>query len=46
MNIQITVGDQTFSADLRDSAAARDLFAQLPVTVEMTDHGDVGYYAR
>ena len=41
MNIQITIGDQTFAATLQDSAAARDLIAQLPVTVEMTDHGGV-----
>jgi hypothetical protein len=41
MNIQITIGDQTFGATLRDSPAARDLVAQLPVTVEMTDHGGV-----
>jgi hypothetical protein len=41
MNIQITIGDQTFAATLQDSPAARDLLAQLPVTVEMTDHGGV-----
>ena len=41
MNIQITIDDQTFAATLQDSAAARDLVAQLPVTVEMTDHGGV-----
>jgi hypothetical protein len=41
MNIQITIGDQTFGAILHDSPAARDLLAQLPVTVEMTDHGGV-----
>jgi hypothetical protein len=41
MEIRITIGDQTFGATLRDSAAARDLLAQLPVTVEMTDHGGV-----
>lgn len=41
MNIQITIGDQTFAATLRDSPGARDLIAQLPVTVEMTDHGGV-----
>ena len=40
-NIQITIGDQTFGATLHDSAAVRDLVAQLPVTVEMTDHGGV-----
>jgi hypothetical protein len=41
MNIQITIGDQTFTATLQESPAARDLIAQLPVTVEMTDHGGV-----
>jgi hypothetical protein len=41
MNIQITIADQTFGATLRDSPAARDLVAQLPDTVEMTDHGGV-----
>jgi hypothetical protein len=41
MNIQITIGDETFGATLRNSAAARDLVAQLPVTVEMSDHGGV-----
>jgi hypothetical protein len=41
MNIKITIGDQTFGATLQDSPAARDLVAQLPVTVEMTDHGGV-----
>jgi hypothetical protein len=41
MNIQITIGDQTFAATLQDSPAARDLLAQLPVTVQMTDHGGV-----
>ena len=41
MNIQITIGDQTFAATLHNTSAARDLVAQLPVTVEMTDHGGV-----
>jgi hypothetical protein len=41
MNIQITIGDQTFSATLQDSPATRDLVSQLPVTVEMIDHGGV-----
>ena len=41
MNIQITIGNQTFGATLHDSPAARDLLAQLPVTVQMTDHGGV-----
>jgi hypothetical protein len=41
MNIQITIADQSIGATLRDSPAARDLLAQLPVTVEMVDHGGV-----
>lgn len=41
MKVQITIGDQTFRASLDDSAAARDLLAQLPVTLDMTDHGGV-----
>jgi hypothetical protein len=41
MNIQITIGDQSFGATLQDTAAARDLTAQLPVTVDMVDHGGV-----
>ena len=41
MQIQIAIGDQQFGATLEDSAAARDLAAQLPVTVEMVDHGGV-----
>ena len=41
MQIQITIGDQQFGATLKDSAAARDLASQLPVTVDMVDHGGV-----
>ena len=41
MQIQITIGDQQFGASLEDSAAARDLAAQLPVTLDMVDHGGV-----
>lgn len=41
MQIQVTIGDQQFDATLEDSAAARDLAAQLPVTVDMVDHGGV-----
>ncbi len=41
MQLEITIGDQTFTADLRDSAANRDLVAQLPVTLQMRDHGGV-----
>ncbi|TCO15662.1 cyclophilin-like protein [Kribbella steppae] len=41
MRIQITIGDQHFQATLDVSAATRDLAAQLPLTVEMSDHGGV-----
>ena len=41
MRIQITIDDQHFQATLDDSAATRDLGAQLPLTVEMSDHGAV-----
>ncbi|MEO6500343.1 MAG: cyclophilin-like fold protein [Jatrophihabitantaceae bacterium] len=41
MRINITIGDQRFQATLSDSAAARDLAAQLPVTIDMADHGGV-----
>ena len=41
MRIFITVANQRFAATLDDSAASRDLLAQLPVTVAMTDHGGV-----
>ena len=41
MQISITIGDQKFTATLAQSAAASDLLAQLPVTVEMVDHGGV-----
>ena len=41
MRIQITVGNQRFPATLTDSAASRDLVAQLPATIDMVDHGSV-----
>jgi hypothetical protein len=41
MKIRITIGDETFGATLYGSAAARDLMAQLPVTVDMVDLGGV-----
>ena len=41
MDLAISVGDQRLSATLDDSAASRDLLAQLPLTVRMTDHGGV-----
>ncbi len=41
VQIQITIGDQQLGATLEDSAASRDLLAQLPVIVDMVDHGGV-----
>ncbi len=41
MRIQINIGQQRFYATLSESAASRDLIAQLPVTIDMVDHGDV-----
>lgn len=41
MRITITIDDQRFHATPSDSAAARDLVAQLPVTIDMRDHGGV-----
>lgn len=41
MKIQITINDQRFQATIFDSAAGRDLIAQLPLTVDMVDHGSV-----
>ena len=41
MKIRISIADQRFQATLADSAAARDLLAQLPLTIEMVDHGSV-----
>ena len=41
MKIQITIGEQRLGATLTESAAARDLVAQLPVTIDMVDHGQV-----
>ncbi len=41
MRIEISINDQRFQATLDDSAASRDLVAQLPLTVKMSDHGAV-----
>lgn len=41
MRIQITIGGQRFQSTLAESSAARDLVAQLPVTIDMMDHGNV-----
>lgn len=36
--IRIRMGDQTVSATLNDSEAARDLAAMLPLSIQMRDH--------
>jgi len=41
MRIQIAMEGQQFHAVLDDSVASQNLLAQLPQTVEMTDHGGV-----
>ncbi|WP_404384837.1 hypothetical protein LL946_03545 [Knoellia locipacati] len=41
MKVQITIGGQRLTATLSDSAAVRDLVAQLPVSIDMVDHGQV-----
>jgi hypothetical protein len=41
MKIQIAIRDQRFDATLAESAASRDLIAQLPLAVDMVDHGRV-----
>jgi hypothetical protein len=41
VRVDITVGGQRVEATLTDSPATRDLVAQLPLTVEMSDHGGV-----
>lgn len=41
MRIDITIGEQHFQATVTESAAARDLAALLPVTLDMIDHAGV-----
>jgi len=41
MRFEISIGGQRFQAALEDSAASRDLIAQLPLTLDMIDHGAV-----
>jgi hypothetical protein len=41
MKIRIAIGDQRFQATIVDNAAGRDLIAQLPLTIDMADHGSV-----
>jgi hypothetical protein len=41
MKIQIAIGNQRLQATIFDSVAGRDLIAQLPLTIDMADHGAV-----
>ena len=41
VQLQITAGDVELVATLRDTAATRDLLAQLPLRLSMRDHGGV-----
>ena len=41
MQIEIEVGQERFTATVDDTPAGRDLLAQLPQTIEMSDHGGV-----
>jgi hypothetical protein len=41
VRVTITIGDSVFHAKLSDSPATHDLIGQLPVTIDMVDHGAV-----
>jgi hypothetical protein len=41
MEIEIRVGDESFTATVHESPAGRDLLDQLPQTITMSDHGGV-----
>jgi len=41
MQIEIRVGDERFTAKVDDTPAGQDLVAQLPQTLQMSDHGGV-----
>ncbi|MEV4826782.1 cyclophilin-like fold protein [Micromonospora sp. NPDC049257] len=41
MKIQIAINDQRFQATIFDGTAGRDLLTQLPLTINMIDHGAV-----
>lgn len=41
MRIEITIGVERLQATLEDSPASRDLMEQLPLTLDMSDHGGV-----
>lgn len=41
MQIEIRVGDERFTATVDDTPAGRDLLAQFPQSIQMSDHGGV-----
>src|SRR3954452_10942823 len=41
MQIEIRVGHERFTGTVEDTPAGRDLLAQLPQTIQMSDHGGV-----
>jgi hypothetical protein len=41
VTVVIRIGDQRLTGTLADSPATRDLVAQLPLTLTMSDHGSV-----
>jgi hypothetical protein len=41
MQIEIRVGHERFTATVENTPAGRDLLAQLPQTIQMSDHGGV-----
>jgi hypothetical protein len=41
VRVTITIGDSVFHAKLSDSPTTHDLIGQLPVTIDMVDHGAV-----
>ncbi|WP_037183667.1 MULTISPECIES: cyclophilin-like fold protein [Nocardiaceae] len=41
MRVEIQVGGTTVGGTLNDSAASRELLAQLPLTLTLSDHGSV-----
>ncbi|GGG24608.1 hypothetical protein GCM10007304_43070 [Rhodococcoides trifolii] len=41
MRIDIQMGERIVVGTLNDSASSRDLLAQLPLTLDMSDHGSV-----
>lgn len=47
MTILITIGSQTFTAEIEDTATGRDFVAMLPLTIEMKElNGNESYYQK